>query len=180
MMAACILATLVHKNVLRGSIYSLSLARKGIDIDAGREMGILSNLRVREIMEPAYEAISASTPYETVLDKCLHGPSNCLYVLDDKEDLIGVVSFSDLKEFVFEEGLAGLVLAQDLTNSDVVFVTPDESLASSLNKFSFIDMEQLPVVERDNGSRKVLGIITRNQVFKAYRQEMLKRMLIRS
>lgn len=180
MMTACILATLVQKSILRGSLYSLSLTRKGIDIQAGREMGILSTLHVSDIMEAACVQVPSTTPYEVVMQKCLNHPGNYIYIIDEKENLEGVISFSDLKEFIFEDGLNGLILAKDLINPDIVYVTPEESLASTLNKFSFIDMEQLPVVERNNGSRKVKGVITRNQLMKAYRQEMLKRVLIRN
>ncbi len=180
MMTACILATLVQKSILRGSIYTLSLTHKGIDIQAGREMGILSNLHVKDIMEAECVQVPSTTPYQEVMQRCLNHPGNYIYIVDEKEDLEGVISFSDLKEFIFEDGLNGLILAKDLINPDIIYVTPEESLASSLNKFSFIDMEQLPVVERNNGSRKVKGIITRNQLMKAYRQEMLKRVLIRN
>lgn len=180
MMTACILATLVHKSILRGSIYTLSLTRKGIDIQAGREMGILSNLHVGDVMEAACIQVPSTTPYEEVMRRCLNNPGNYIYIIDEKENLEGVISFSDLKEFIFEDGLNGLILAKDLINPDIVYVTPEESLASTLNKFSFIDMEQLPVVEKNNGSRKVKGVITRNQLMKAYRQEMLKRVLIRN
>jgi CIC family chloride channel protein len=180
MMVACILSSLVQKSFLKGSVYTLNLSKKGIDIHAGREMGILSNLRVKEIMEASFLTIPASTPYEEVVQTCLKNVGNYLYVVDDKEELVGVVTFSDLKEFIFEDWLRGLVLAKDLANTDVVYVTPDESLASSLNKFSFIDMEQLPVVDKLNGSGKLQGILTRSGLFKAYRQEMLKRVLIRS
>jgi CIC family chloride channel protein len=51
-------------------------------------------------------------------------------------------------------------------------------LASSLNKFSYIDMEELPVVASDDGFRRLLGVITRNDLMKVYRQEMLKRVMI--
>lgn len=180
MMTACILASLVHKSILRGSIYTLSLTRKGVDIQAGREMGILSNLHVKDIMEPVSMQVPVTTPYQEVMQKCLTNPGNYVYIVDEKDNLEGVISFSDLKEFIFEDGLNGLILAKDLINPDIVYVTPDESLASSLNKFSFIDMEQLPVVERNNGSRKMMGIITRNQLMRAYRQEMLKRVLIKN
>ncbi len=177
MMASCILATLVQKTILNGSIYTLSLSRKGIDIDAGREIGILSSLRVRDIMDEHFTAVPPGASYESVLRKCLTGTSNYLYVVDDDNRLEGVISFSDLKEFVFEEGLKDLVLARDLANQNLVCVTPDESLASSLNKFSFIDMEQLPVVDRLDGKIEMKGVITRNQLLRAYRQEMLKRVV---
>lgn len=177
MMASCILATLVQKTILNGSIYTLSLSRKGIDIDAGREIGILSSLRVRDIMDEHFTAVPPGASYESVLRKCLTGTSNYLYVVDDDNRLEGVISFSDLKEFVFEEELKDLVLARDLANQNLVCVTPDESLASSLNKFSFIDMEQLPVVDRLDGKIEMKGVITRNQLLRAYRQEMLKRVV---
>ena len=178
MMTSCIVATLVQKSILQGSIYTLSLARRGIDIEAGREMGILSSLQVKDIMEFQFIKIPAHATYDAVLKRCLTNAGNYLYIVNDDDNLDGVVSFSDLKEFVFEEGLKDIVLARDLANQNVVYVTPDESLASALNKFSFIDMEQLPVVEANGTSRIIKGIITRNHLLKAYRQEMLKRVMI--
>ncbi|SHE33182.1 chloride channel protein, CIC family [Desulfacinum infernum DSM 9756] len=177
MMAACIIATVVHKGLAHGSIYTLGLARKGIDINAGREMGILSSLTVRDILEPEAVTLPATASYDAVLQKLLKGSGNYVYVVDEQGSLEGVISFTDLKEFVFEEGLNGLVLARDLANKDLVYVTPDETLASSLNKFSFIDMEQLPVVEV-NGARRLRGVLTRSRLLKAYHQEMQKRMLM--
>ncbi len=180
MMTSCILAALVHKAALKGSIYSLSLARKGIDIEAGREMGILSSLRVRDIMEPSNAIVSFAASYQEVFEALLQNKGNYLYIVDENDDLEGVISFSDMKEFVFEEDLRDLVVARDVANHDLVYVKPDESLASSINKFSFIDMEQLPVVEVRNGSRKLCGIITRSRLMKAYHQEMAKRVFIQN
>ncbi|MFP3871232.1 MAG: CBS domain-containing protein, partial [Syntrophobacteria bacterium] len=95
------------------------------------------------------------------------------------DNLEGVISFQELKEFVYEDQLQGLVLARDLANRDVVYVTPDETLASSLNKFSYIDVEELPVVAGDDGFRRLEGIITRSELMRIYRREMSKRVLIR-
>ncbi len=178
MMTACIVATLVQKSILQGSIYTLSLARSGVDIDAGREMGILSSLRVKDVMRGDHLKVPANASYDQVLGCCLAHAGNYLYIVDEEENLEGVISFSDLKEFVFEEGFKDLVIARDLANHNLVYVTPEESLASSLNKFSFIDMEQLPVVEETGGSLKLRGILTRSHLLDAYRREMLKRHLI--
>jgi CIC family chloride channel protein len=179
LMAACIMATLVQKSLISGSIYSLSLARRGVDINAGREMGILTNLKVSEVMDRQAAVVGEATPYEDVVRRCLTGACNYLYLVDKTNGLEGVISFSDLKESLLEDGLNGLVIAKDLANNDVVTVSPEESLASCLNKFSFIDIEQLPVVQTVNGKREVLGVITRSQLMNAYRQEMVKRALIR-
>ncbi|MDR3567846.1 MAG: chloride channel protein [Syntrophobacteraceae bacterium] len=179
MMAACIMASLVQQSLLSGSIYSLSLARRGVDISAGREMGILTNLKVKDVMAHHAPVVTESTPYEEIVHRCLSESCNYLYLVDKKNGLEGVISFSDLREFLFEEGLNGLVIAKDLANSNVVTVTPDESLASCLNKFSFIDIEQLPVVENRNGAREIVGVVTRSHLMNAYRQEMVRRAVIR-
>jgi len=178
MMTACIMASLVQKKILAGSIYTLSLARKGIDIEAGREMGILTSLEVKTIMETRASTIQANTPLGDIMRQCLTGGANYLYVVDGEGSLEGVISFSELREFVFEEHLKNLVLAKDLSNQDIIFVTPGESLASALNKFSLIDINELPVVDRIDGTMAIKGIITRSHLLNAYRHEMLKRSLI--
>ena len=59
-------------------------------------------LRVREIMEPVFETIPVATAYEEVLEKCLGNRANCMYVVDEKENLVGVVSSSNLKQLPLE------------------------------------------------------------------------------
>ena len=179
MMTACIMASLVQKSILSGSIYTLSLARKGIDIEAGREMGMLSGLKVRDAMQTGTVTVRADEPYETVVRQCLSDNCNYLYVVREGNILDGVISFSDLREFVFEEEFGNLVLAEDFADSDFLFVTPDESLASALDKFSFIDMEELPVVERSDGKSILAGVLSRSLLMSAYRREMLRRAVIR-
>ncbi len=178
LMTACVIATVVHRRLMHHSIYTQALVDRGIDISAGREMGILTTLTVRDVMSRQVPKIRGTLPYNEVVRLCLKGQGNYLYTTDDEENLEGVISFQDIKEFVYDDQLNGLVFARDLANRDVVYVTPEETLASSLNKFSYIDMEELPVVGSDGGFRRLLGIITRTELMKIYRKEMLKRVMI--
>ncbi len=141
-------------------------------------MGILTTLTVRDVMRRQVPKIPSTLPYSEVLQLCLRGQGNYLYTTDEEDNLEGVISFQDIKEFIYDDQLNGLVYARDLANRDVVYVTPDETLASSLNKFSYIDMEELPVVVSEDGSRRLEGIITRSELMKIYRKEMLKRVMI--
>jgi CIC family chloride channel protein len=143
-------------------------------------MGILTNLTARDVMNHQVSKIPGTLPYNEVMQLFLKGQGNYLYTTDEDDNLEGVISFQDIKEFVYDDQLNGLVFAKDLANTDVVYVTPDETLASSLNKFSYIDMEELPVVASDDGFRRLLGVITRNALMKVYRQEMLKRVMIKT
>lgn len=180
LMTSCVIATVVHRRLMHHSIYSQALVDRGIDISAGREMGILTNLTARDVMNHQVSKIPGTLPYNEVMQLFLKGQGNYLYTTDEDDNLEGVISFQDIKEFVYDDQLNGLVFAKDLANTDVVYVTPDETLASSLNKFSYIDMEELPVVASDDGFRRLLGVITRNALMKVYRQEMLKRVMIKT
>jgi CIC family chloride channel protein len=180
LMTACVLATMVHRRLMSQSIYTQSLADRGIDILAAREMGVLITLTVRDVMRHEVPKIPSSMPYNEVVQLCLKGHGNYLYTTDEEDNLEGVISFQDIKEFIYDDQLNGLVFARDMANRDVVYVTPDETLASSLNKFSYIDMEELPVVGSEDGFRRLIGIITRSELMKIYRKEMLRRVMIES
>ncbi len=179
LMTSCVIASVVHRRLMPHSIYTQVLADRGIDISAGREMGILTSLTVRDVMSHEVAKIPSSLPYNQVLQLCLQGGgNNYLYTTDAEDNLEGVISFQDIKEFVYEDQLHGLVYARDLANHDIVYVTPDETLASSLNKFSYIDMEELPVVVSYDGYRRLEGVITRSKLMRIYRKEMEKRVMI--
>ena len=180
LMTACVLATMVHRRLMSQSIYTQSLVDRGIDISVAREMGVLTSLTVADVMNREVPRIPGNMPYNEVMELCLKGHGNYLYTTDEENNLEGVISFQDIKEFIYDDQLNGLVLARDMANRDVVYVTPDETLASSLNKFSYIDMEELPVVGSVDGFRRLLGIITRSELMKIYRKEMLKRVMIES
>ena len=180
LMTACVLATMVHRRLMSHSIYTQSLVDRGIDISAAREMGVLTSLTVADVMNREVARIPGNMPYNEVVQLCLKGQGNYLYTTDEEDNLEGVISFQDIKEFIYDDQLNGLVYARDIANRDVVYVTPDESLASSLNKFSYIDMEELPVVGSDDGFRRLLGIITRSELMKIYHKEMLRRVMIES
>jgi CIC family chloride channel protein len=179
LMTSCVIATVVHRRLMHHSIYSQALVDRGIDISAGREMGILTTLTVADVMDRQVPKIPGTLPYNEVMQLCLRGQGNYLYTTDEADNLEGVISFQDIKEFVYDDQLNGLVFARDLANRDVVYVTPEETLASSLNKFSYIDMEELPVVVGNDGSHRLTGIITRSELMKIYRKEMLKRVMIK-
>ena len=180
LMTACVLATVVHRRIMRHSIYTQALVDRGIDISAAREMGVLTILTVADVMSREVPKIPSNLPYNEVVRLCLTGQGNYLYTTDEEDNLEGVISFQDIKEFIYDDQLNGLVFAGDLANRDVVYVTPDETLASSLNKFSYIDMEELPVVGSHDGFRRLVGIITRSELMKIYRKEMLRRVMIES
>jgi CIC family chloride channel protein len=65
-----------------------------------------------------------------------------------------------------------LIIAQDIARNPVVSVAPEDDLNLALQRFSELDVEELPVVA--GASAKVLAMLTRRQVIAAYNRERLR------
>jgi CIC family chloride channel protein len=61
-----------------------------------------------------------------------------------------------------------------LATREVVAVTPDDSLQDVLVRFQVRDLGHLPVVEPRN-PKKLVGIVSRLHVIRAYNQALLKK-----
>ncbi len=95
-------------------------------------------------------------------------------MVDGDGRLVGILSFQDLKESLFEEDLKKFIVARDLAYTNVMTVTPDDNLDTVMAQFGFKDIEVFPVVDRAD-PRKLPGMISRRDVVTAYNPAILKR-----
>ena len=96
-------------------------------------------------------------------------------VVNEKDEIIGVISFRNIRSILFEEELHGMIIAADLM-TDLVTVTPNESLYSALEKFIKSDYGTLLVVDEKDPNR-VIGLLRHEDVISAYNKEVLRRKL---
>ncbi len=54
---------------MKESIYTLKLARRGIDIREGKEVNVLKSMHVKDVMSSQVETVSEDWPLERVSDK---------------------------------------------------------------------------------------------------------------
>ena len=71
-----------------------------------------------------------------------------------------------------EEGLWDLVRVKDIASSNVISLTPQESLFDVLIKFGYKNVAVLPVIS-DLQSRKLIGLIHRKEVLEAYQRRIV-------
>lgn len=172
LLVAVITAMLVFGRFSRHSLYAHSLHKRGIDLVTGREEGVLRTLRVRDVMREEMPTISPSATFGELSSRFLNGSEDYLYLNDDHGALAGVVSFTDLRPYLMEEGLSPLVRARDVATPDPLCVTPDETLFDVLVKFGIKNVAALPVVA-DPHSRRLIGLIRRKEVLEAYQKRIL-------
>jgi CIC family chloride channel protein len=179
LMFACIVGTITSGQLLRDSIYTLKLARRGIDIKEGKEVNVLKSLLVKDVMSRQVETISEALPLEALSDKISKSKFNSFPVLNADNKLAGIISFIDYSEAIFDEDLKHLVVAKDLATSNVVTVSSDDNLYTALEKISRKDFATLPVVSPHDPGH-LLGVISRRDIMGAYDKAVLKKSLFKN
>jgi CIC family chloride channel protein len=176
LMTTCIIASLAARWLCTESIYTLKLTRRGVGIEAGREINILKAIPVREVMNTQVETVPESISLGDLADKISKSKFNSFPVLDERQLLVGILSWADYGEALFNEDLKDIVVARDIATSEVVTISADENLYSALNLISFKDFSILPVVAPDDTSR-LLGVLTRRDIIGAYEKAVIKKSL---
>jgi CIC family chloride channel protein len=88
--------------------------------------------------------------------------------------LSGILSIQDLRELVYEQELEDLIVAKELAKSKVLTVTTHENLSDALRKIGSRNIDYLPVVADDN-PRRLVGMVSRQDIISAYNRSLLER-----
>ena len=146
------------------------------DIRAGKEVNIMKSLLVKDAMTKEVATVSENMHLNKLLKHTFSSKYSSFPVVDDSGLLSGIVTFQDFKEVVFEEGLGDLVVVKDISIPNVITITGNKNLDEALKKIGLKNIEQLPVVD-ENNPRKIVGILSRRDIFSAYNKELINKSL---
>ena len=116
--------------------------------------------------------IAQEMPFRKILETISYSKNFYFPVVNSKGEMSGILSFHMVREMIFEEELADLVVANDLSVKPVRFLTPENNLNQAMELFAQLDVEQLPVVH-NNDVKRVIGMVNRGEVVAAYNREVL-------
>ena len=171
-MATCIAASYTYQRFTKHSIYMQNLLNKGINIRHGREASIMNSIKVQDVMSTDITTIAQEMPFRKILETISYSKNFYFPVLDNTGDMTGILSFSDIREVIFEEQLGDLLVAGELANTKVYSLTPQQNLNEAMEIFSQLDVDQLPVV-RSEDKLKVIGMLTRGDMMASYNRAIL-------
>ena len=156
----------------RESLQVESLRRRGIELPRGPEGGVMQSTRVSNIMHREIEAVKLSDGFQSIVEAFLSNRFNFLYVVDDAGRFVGAIPLHEIKEMLRDAAALDMVIAHDLVDRDFLFVTPDDTLANTFERFWEQNSERLPVVA-DRESRQLVGWISKRDLIGLYKQEIL-------
>ena len=150
------------------SIYTVKLVKRGIRFDQGRDKDIMQGVHVREVMLRSpltiYKNQTLAELYQRFQETNLLG----FPVLNEKEELWGIVTLQDLERALSQEAVNLRTLkVEDLATVDPLTVFSDEPIWTAIQKMAPRDLARLPVVSRAS-EKKLLGLISRSDILRAY------------
>jgi CIC family chloride channel protein len=167
LMVAAVFGTVVSRILSPQTIYTEKIARKGIILEQGRDVGVLDSLYVKDVMRRDYESVPAHMRFGQFLKFLQNARQSCFPVLDRTGMLAGVLPLSRTRRWLAETALADVLVVSEMDIDDPVTVTVAETLLAATQKFDRLDVESIPVVAVDN-PRYVVGLLFRDDVMNAY------------
>ncbi|RLC18630.1 MAG: chloride channel protein [Deltaproteobacteria bacterium] len=174
LMITCIISCLIARKLCGESIYTFKLIRRGINIKGGKEVNILSSMAVKNVMYHTVEMVPENLHLKKFAEALPKSRSNNFVVVNDKEEITGVLTFLDYYDNLFNGKLDDRMVVKDIMTPDVVTVSIDDDLGTALEKITVGDFSILPVVSADD-PLKMLGILTRRDILEAYDQAVIKK-----
>ncbi len=174
LMFSSIIGTLIAKRVYPDSIDTVEITRKGIKIHMGREVAIMSSIKVGSIMRKDFITAREDATLDQVINEMIRKEKFYIPVVDPGGLMKGIISFQDVRPVLLEEEVKEIVRAGQVATEEVIVLYPDENLNAAIERFSLKDIDEIPVVSREN-PKKVIAMVSRRDVIAAYNKEVLKR-----
>ncbi|MEN8154140.1 MAG: chloride channel protein [Acidobacteriota bacterium] len=174
LMIATIISLVVTKTQ-KGSIYTLKLQRKGINIHHGKEINILRSMKVEDVMRESIELISPKTSITEIINKFVQSDHSFFYIVDKDKYISERISQAELSPIAPDyENIKDFVVATDIATPNHLIVKDNDHLDFVMKEFAKENIGEIPVVSSKN-PKKILGTIWRIDVISAYNKEILKR-----
>jgi len=125
--------------------------------------------RVLDIMNRSVITIGESEEIQTAAKKLLKGDVNHLPVVNEKGQLVGIVTTFDVSKAVANPGKAHLV--KDIMKTKVITAAPDESVDIAIQKLEQNNISALPVIDKEH---HVIALLTAMDLGKLFGGRWLK------
>ena len=167
LMASVVTTLVVAEQLMRDSIYTLKLTRRGIRIQRGRDVDVMESVLVDEVMVKEPVIVSTGMPVTVLAEKFIETGRHGFPVLDEKGHLYGVVSLEDYRNAISNGRAQDNLNVGEIATRDIITVYPDETVGVALRRMAPRDISRLPVVSRED-PLQLLGMVRRNDIVRAY------------
>jgi CIC family chloride channel protein len=136
--------------------------------------GLLEKSLVRDaIMPRKVITIPEAMQFGELIKVVTDSPDAYYPVVNEQGKMTGILSINDIREVLFEETLAQVIIAKDVATPTVVRVIWTDSLQDALEKMALINVNELPVA-REESPDEIIGMIAKRDIISYYYEHSLK------
>ena len=175
LLVGCVAAHGVTVLLMRRSILTEKVARRGYHIMREYSVDPLTMMRVGEVMDRNAATIPATMRVMELADRIAqHDPQvtrhEGLLIVDESQQLVGIITRGDVLS-ALEQGGNNSTTVLDAGSHDLIVSFPDEVLHEAAVKMLRNNIGRLPVVKRGN-LRSVVGYLGRSNLLAAHLRQL--------
>lgn len=172
-MLAAVMSTITAQVLLRDSIYSLKLRRRGLLLGSAADLTILRHIAADQVPVIPHVAVHPEDPVALPLELYQKYKVADFVVTDHDGMYAGMLTGEDLRTALLQQEAIPLLLVGEIMRTDLPTIADDETLDRILDKFSRFDVASLAMIRcSDSGDGKVLGLLTRGRLMHRYHQAL--------
>lgn len=153
------ICTFLTSRVFGNSFFDKQLLSRGIDISKGREQILLNEIEIRHYASTKFTKISETMLTKDTAKLLLKNKETEGYVLSKDDILIGKIRLIDIVDKKNQ-------LTTNFLQQKPIILNSNISLLDTIKKLSSFVGESIPIIDKQ--SKKLIGIISENDVLAAY------------
>ncbi len=152
------------------SIYTKRLAARGELITHHKDKAVLTLLKLGNVVEKDFSVVHPNDTLGKLVKTISQSRRNIFPVVDDDEEMIGIVLLDDVRELMFDTEKYETTRVKDLMITPPEFIIIDEPMDKVMDKFESTGAWNLPVINK----KKYVGFVSKSKIFSAYRDVLVE------
>lgn len=149
------------------SLYTKRLAARGELITHHKDKAVLTLLDLHSVIEKDLRSVKPSATLGELVKIISQSSRNVFPVMDDNDNLLGIVQLDNIREMMFDPTLYNKVVMEDVMVMPPAYILITDSMGKVMRKFETTGAWNLPVIEE---SGRYVGFISKAKIFNAYRK----------
>lgn len=170
LLAACTGSYIVSFLLMKNTIMTEKITRRGIKTPDSYEPDVLNTVYVKDVLNENGMAIREDNTISEVrnwLDHEEHYKTNYFIIVDDKSEYRGIISSSNLYNHHHDDNME----VGNLIKRNNISINSNNSLKEAVELMAKENIDLLPVVAKDN---QISGVLSYKDIISAYKKELDK------
>ena len=135
---------------------------------------VLEGIKVADVKLTPRNTINESMSLHEILKLLPESRQNYFPVIDATGRLVGIFSTDDIRSYLYDDTIWNLAVARDIMTTKLLTISPQDDLNTAMRRFTELNLDELPVVTAEAGTRQLLGMLRRKDAIGLYNRRLME------